>query len=520
MTKKKKSSSTQKKSKKATSNGSGDGNASCDFNCQGCNNGGCVNLPDLTKDSKEIIEASREFVLENEKGVIVGKYSSPRISSEISDCSMPMTFDSYNYCSLGCLYCFAYFFKSNNPAIKNIELKAVDVDAMINAMKGKPTTKMGETYYRHFYSKKFLLHWGGMADPFCAFEKNHKVGFKLLHHLGETDYPTLLSFKGSTIFGKKYVKLFEEYASQNNFAFQVSIITNDDELSKQIEIGVPPTSKRLEALRMLSDMGYYTVLRLRPFIMGISDKGLEELLQRALEAGIKGVSMEFFALDARCNAGMKTRYDWIAKLIGVDNLMKYFKETSPPERGGYMRTNRLLKEPYVRTVYEFCMEHNLNCGISDPDFKELNTSGSCCGMPDMFERNEGMTNWTTSQLTYHLKQARIKYHKTGNLAVLRFREVYGNESYLDDKYLANDHVSVIGRNCAERVNLTQRDILQEQWNNLRSPACPRNYLHGKVLPTGLDAEGNLEYTYAPSEYERRWQADGIKLSEGIVLDEG
>lgn len=32
-------------------------------------------------------------------------YGSPRISSEFMDCSLPMTFDHYSFCSLGCIYC-------------------------------------------------------------------------------------------------------------------------------------------------------------------------------------------------------------------------------------------------------------------------------------------------------------------------------------------------------------------------------------------------------------------------------
>jgi hypothetical protein len=57
----------------------------------------------------DIVEESLHFVRQNEGYVITdenkGKYSSPRISSELMDCSMPMTFDSYSSCSLGCNYC-------------------------------------------------------------------------------------------------------------------------------------------------------------------------------------------------------------------------------------------------------------------------------------------------------------------------------------------------------------------------------------------------------------------------------
>ena len=57
-------------------------------------------------------------------------YNSPRISSEFMDCSTPLSFDLYNFCSFGCLYCFAYYMKANNPSVcksnKGMDLKTKD----------------------------------------------------------------------------------------------------------------------------------------------------------------------------------------------------------------------------------------------------------------------------------------------------------------------------------------------------------------------------------------------------------
>ena len=134
-------------------------------------------------------------------------------------------------------------------------------------------------------------------------------------------------------------------------------------------------------------------------------------------------------------------------------------------------------------------------------------------MPENYPANRLLENWTQSQLTYHLKEARKKYHKTGETTRLLFGEVHANESYLDELKLANDHPSVIGMDCSSRVNLTQRLILQRQWNNLRSPANPRNYLHGQIMPINeLDESGNLIYEYSPSEYEKHWKEEGITLT--------
>lgn len=441
-------------------------------------------------------------------------YISPRISSEYMDCSMPMTFDHYSHCSLGCTYCFAYMFKTQNSSFSE-KLHSINVKKMRQTLAGKPADKRQRSVYKHFYSKRFLLHWGGLADPFCNFEKINGVGYEIVKALAEHKYPTLFSFKGSAIFRPKFVQLFDDYKKNKNFAFQVSIIAPSDKISKQIEIGVPVTSRRIDAIKMLHDMGYWTILRLRPFIIGITDDGLSELLERCREAGINGVSMEFVAIDQRCNAALIRRYKWLGKLIGTKNIMKYFTELSPKERGGYMRLNRLVKEPFVKKVYQFCVKHKLVFACSDPDFKELNMSGSCCGMPDNFPANRELENWTKNQLTYALKEARRRYHSDGRLIRFKFHKIFKEEedTYLSSVGMGQDHPGVAGTTASFRKNITYLKIARNAWNNLRSPANPRNYFHGKMMPILKDDRENLVFQYAPSEYEERWKEEGIDLSK-------
>ncbi len=470
------------------------------------------------KKDNEIIAESRAFVKQN-KGMILDledsrahNYISPRISSEFMDCSMPMTFDHLSHCSLGCTYCFAYFFKANNFSF-NDKLRSANIKGIIQALNGKPKGYREEMFYKHFFKKKFLLHWGGLADPFCNFERNNLAGFPLIETLGEHNYPTLFSFKGNAVFMKEYVKLFEKYSKQANFAFQVSIITGNDALAKKIEIGVPSPSRRIESIRMLSDMGYFTILRLRPFIIGISEQGLDELLHKSLEAGIQAVSMEFFAVDCRTSQGMMKRYKWLGNNIGYPDLLSYFRKLSPSERGGYMRLNRLVKERFVKQVYTFCADNDLVFACSDPDFKELNTSGSCCGMPDRYPKNKLLENWTKYQLTYYLKEARRRYHNTGQKAYLHFHSVYRKaDTYLDDRQLTNDHTGVSDMTAAQRQVTTYRDLARRIWNNLRSPGNPQNYFHGQLLPVDIDNSGDYVYKYNPSEYEERWKEEGIDLT--------
>lgn len=468
---------------------------------------------DIIKEAKIFIKKNRGFKIDK-RSKKAFSYTSPRISSEFMDCSLPMTFDHYSFCSLGCQYCFAVMQKTNNPCFSS-KLHSVNYKKLIPTIKGNPIGGRNKEMYEHFFKKRFVLHWGGLADPFCNFEKANNVGYKIIKALAEEKYPTLFSFKGSAIFRPNFEKLFSKYSHQKNFAFQVSIVSPRDEMSRKIEVGAPVTSRRIKALKHLSDMGYWTVLRLRPFIIGITDDGLDDLLYRAKEAGINAVSMEFVAIDLRQNKHLKKRYKWIGELIGTKNFLEYFKALSPSERGGYMRLNRLVKERFVKQIYKFCINNNILFACSDPDYKELNMSGSCCGMPDNYKENREMQNWSKSQLTFHLKEARRVYHLDGMITKFKFDRVFNPDenTFLKDTRLSQDHISVTTKTASERSNLTYLEIARTTWNNLRSPGNPQNYFHGKMLPFRVDENGNYVYKYVPSEYEERWARDGIDLTK-------
>ena len=153
------------------------------------------------------------------------------------------------------------------------------------------------------------------------------------------------------------------------------------------------------------------------------------------------------------------------------------------------------------------------CAISDPDFKELNTTGSCCGLPDSFTKNPKLTNWTRNQLTNYLMLARKEFHKTGQLLKLKFNDIY-KDNYLNDKFFLEHTPFRISLLKEEQTTLNLQLIIQRIWNNTKKHSNPMNYFHGKLLPIkDLDKYGNLIYQYNPMEYETRWKNEGIDLTK-------
>jgi len=439
-------------------------------------------------------------------------YTFPRISSEYVDCSLPLTGDTNNICTgFFCKYCFAAYQKSVNPSLRGeFQFKTVKVEHIKEILEGKHPEN---PYYKNFIQYRFPIHIGGLSDCQDKTEPLTSVTYNLLKVFIEHNYPVIISTKG-TYFTEtpEYYKLFEQTKQHKNFAFQFSIITNDDKQAEKIEVGVPSTTARLASMKKLSELGYWTILRLRPFIIGLTDIGLEELLTRSREAGAKAISLEFFCFDVRCGSKeIKKRYKLMSDLLGFD-MEEYYRKLSPSERGGYRRLNRDVKEIFVKRMWKKCHELGIQFNTSDPDFKELNESGSCCGLPETKEKyNSDLINWSRGQLTYHMKELRKRYWASNG----------------EDKYLTWDMIAKDVPHNWMKEHRFYGDSLKnwhsdfgktkmgygheflQTWNNLRSAGNPYSYFHGKIKPSHVDKNGNIVYKYIPHPYETRWRKEGI-----------
>lgn len=456
-------------------------------------------------------------------------YKTPRISSEFFDCSLPFQMDQYGYCGFslgsqignqrGCQYCFSEYQRPINPSIKHTIKKgiltAVDVDRIKKLFLGH---KPKDPYYKYFIKNKFILHWGSLSEPFCPIEKALGLGYKLIDFFGELNYPVIFSVKGADLLlTPKYLELFEKYKHQHNFAFQFSITGVNKAKSDLIEKGLPTAEKRFEAMKTLSDMGYYTGLRLRPFIIGYSDDKLDELLLKTYKSGAKAISLEFFCMTEIANEYVKERYNNISKAVGFD-IFDFYKALSPHSRGSYLRLNRNAKEQFVKKIYKFAHEHKMLFVLSDPDFKEISDSFICCGLPDEFSDgyfwknlSPDFHNYSKANFFYVLRYLRTKYYQ-GEIIKFSFKDLIALDKtgFLSTSEFIDCSLKKFDSFFMEASRaLTLKDNLRLYWNNLNSPDNPFNYYQGALKPIAKDENGDLVYVYNPQEYEERWKKEGL-----------
>lgn len=435
-------------------------------------------------------------------------YLSPRWSGEILDCSMPCTFDQYDHCSYNCLYCFSYFqkaLKAFNPLYPNenrnyqeMPVRAVKPDYIRRLIAGEVNGQFND-----YFKQRITFQWGGLSDPFDEFERRFGVGLEILRHVCAAKYPVCFSTKGVWwTQDARYTRLFTGSGFLNT---KITIINLDATRAAAIERGVEAPAARLEAIQRLSGLGAGGVtLRLRPFIIGLSDVNNEylELIAQAYKAGARAVSTEFFCLEGRAPESLQKRYDAMSEVVGYD-ILDFYKANSA-QGSGYMRLNHKLKAPYVEKMETLCKKLGMRFYVSDAHHKDRCAGGSCCGLE--------CTGWNyqRGQYTEVLHNARQRYEA----ALVAGKSIRAAQQASQATWSRDmePHIGMFKsflwryaegfntkgtRDRMTRFKQTMYDYIHEMWNSPNHPKAPYKYFHGLLKPVSVDAAGDVVYVYCP-----------------------
>lgn len=392
---------------------------------------------------------------------------------------MPMTFDTYSVCAYNCHYCFSIYQRDLGAAKRNFRAKHVKSvnPAEIKAMfTGKPSQ------FSRYIEKRMAMQWGGLSDQFDEYERQYGVSLELLRFFREIEYPICFSTKAAWwAFDERYRECFK---GAGHFNTKFSIILLDEYAARKIESGCPSPEERLKAMEEIAklDTGGVT-LRLRPYIIGASDKDVKDLIRRAAEAGASAVSTEFFCLEQRSQSGRERHFPVISEVVGFDMDEWYRKRSSG---AGYLRLTRDVKRPYVNEMQELCERYGLRFYVSDAHFKERCHNGSCCGLPESW-------NYARGQGCEALQIAM----KTGRVT---WSDIAPHLDYLEGIAWAG----AVGYNttsCRRRAALrdfSMIDYLRYTWNHPKSGQSPYKMFEGVVRPAELDEHGDIVYVVDPA----------------------
>ena len=134
--------------------------------------------------------------------------------------------------------------------------------------------------------KRATVGFGSMNDPYMPIEQKEELVRGALKLLVKYNFPAHLITKSDLVL--RDIDLFQQL-SKKYVAISFTITTINDELSKIIEPAAPVSSRRLAAIKQLSDAGIYCGVTFMPQLPFINDswEETEALIAASHQAGAK-----------------------------------------------------------------------------------------------------------------------------------------------------------------------------------------------------------------------------------------
>ncbi|WP_426263752.1 PA0069 family radical SAM protein [Sphingomonas sp. PWP1-2] len=205
---------------------------------------------------------------------IISRNSSPDIGFDRS-------INPYRGCEHGCIYCFArptHAFHDLSPGL--------DFESKLFAKPDAAVLLRAELGKRGYVAQP--IAFGTNTDPYQPIETDWQITRACLDVLAETNHPLTITTKSDRVV--RDIDLLAPMAAKGLAAVAISLTSLDPKIAMTLEPRAPTPTRRLAAVRALVAAGIPTHVSIAPVIPAITDHEIEQLIERAAEAGARSVS--------------------------------------------------------------------------------------------------------------------------------------------------------------------------------------------------------------------------------------
>jgi DNA repair photolyase len=129
------------------------------------------------------------------------------------------------------------------------------------------------------------IQLGANTDPYQPIERKLMITREILKVLAKFKNPVTITTKNALV--ARDADILGPMGQANLAMVSVSITTLDRKLARAMEPRASTPERRFWALRQLADAGVPVMVGFAPVIPGLNDHEMEEVLQRAAEAGAR-----------------------------------------------------------------------------------------------------------------------------------------------------------------------------------------------------------------------------------------
>ncbi|KOF15960.1 radical SAM protein [Ensifer adhaerens] len=192
------------------------------------------------------------------------------------DISFDRSINPYRGCEHGCIYCFA------RPTHAYMGLSAgLDFEAKLFAKPDAPRLLERELARSDYKVRPIAI--GTNTDPYQPIEKEWRIMRQILEVLQAANHPVMIVTKSAMV--TRDIDLLAPMAEKGLARVGISVTTLDRKLARTMEPRASTPSKRLEAMRSLSEAGIPTGVLVSPIIPALNDHEIERVLEASRTAG-------------------------------------------------------------------------------------------------------------------------------------------------------------------------------------------------------------------------------------------
>jgi len=248
---------------------------------------------------------------------------------------------------------------------------------------------------------------------------------------------------------------------------------------KMVEAGIDSAQERLENFKILKKLGNKATLRLRPFIIGVSDPSYIDLIKKSIKYGIDSVSLEFLCLEERSKNIAEQQYKKISDACGFD-VFKFYKQNS--SGAGYLRLNYKTKIKYANEIIKLCKRNKVRLAVSDAHLKTLGNCGCCCGVPENWKFFRGQL---TNAIQICKKQNKGVTFEDLKPDIDLFKKIKFEK--------AKGFNTTSNKKRAVFREFSLYDLIRNKWNQPKKGGSPFKYTDKRFIPVKVDKKKNVMY---------------------------
>lgn len=219
--------------------------------------------------------------------------------NESPDIPFDRSVNPYRGCEHGCIYCFA------RPTHSYMGLSSgLDFETKLFAKPEAPKLLARELAKPGYKPRTIAI--GTNTDPYQPIEREWRIMRQILEVLDAANHPVAIVTKSALVL--RDLDILSSMAERGLAKVGLSVTTLDRKLARTMEPRASTPTKRLEALKALSEAGIPTSVLVSPIIPALNDHEIERILDAAKAAGASEASYVLLRLPLEVSPLFR---DWL-----------------------------------------------------------------------------------------------------------------------------------------------------------------------------------------------------------------